>query len=304
VGDGGAVDFNGDGKPDLLGGSGSGTTQVTIVPGNGDGTFQTPVPVFTVSGVNADAEADLTGDGEADIMFGYDNGTIGVRLNTTPSAPRITSGDATTFVTGAASPFTITATGFPAAVLTESGALPAGITFVDKGNGTAKLRGTPSATAGGIYVLTIKAKNGVTPNAKQTFTLIVDQAPAITSANTTTFTIGSLGKFTITTSGFPISAITENGTLPTGVKFVDNGDGTAKLRGTPEASTAGSYPITIKAKNGVTPNSKETFDLVVMSPVVGNSVSPAIGRTDTPADGAPAVCAILLSGAGDDTLVG
>jgi hypothetical protein len=175
------------------------------------------------------------------------------------------------------------------------------MTFVDKGNGTAKLRGTPSAPAGGIYILTIKAKNGVVPNAKQTFTLSVEQAPAITSANTTSFTIGSLGKFTITTTGFPAAAITESGTLPIGVNFV-NGNGTAKLRGTPGANTAGSYSITIKAKNGVLPNARESFDLIVIgSGPSGNPVQ-AISTSDSIADSVPTVDAILLGDAGNDTL--
>ena len=41
------------------------------------------------------------------------------------------------------------------------------------------------------------------PDATQSFTLTVDQAPAITSADNTTFTTGTLGTFTVTTTGFP-----------------------------------------------------------------------------------------------------
>ena len=42
----------------------------------------------------------------------------------------------------------------------------------------------------------------------------------------------------MTTTGFPISALTETGALPTGVTFVDNGDGTATLAGTPPRAPA------------------------------------------------------------------
>ena len=52
------------------------------------------------------------------------------------------------------------------------------------------------------------------PRAKQSFTLTVDQSPAITSDNTTAFTVGALGKFTVTTTGFPAAAIKEIGALP------------------------------------------------------------------------------------------
>ena len=56
------------------------------------------------------------------------------------------------------------------------------MTFVDNGDGTATLAGTPAAGTGGTYPLTITAANGVLPDATQSFTLTVDQAPAITSA--------------------------------------------------------------------------------------------------------------------------
>ena len=47
--------------------------------------------------------------------------------------------------------------------------------------------------------------------------------------------------------------MSETGALPDGVTFVDNGDGTATLAGTPAAGTGGTYPITITATNGVGP---------------------------------------------------
>ena len=145
----------------------------------------------------------------------------------------------------------MTTTGFPTPALSETGALPTGVTFVDNGDGTATLAGTPAAGTGGTYALTITAANGVTPDATQSFTLTVDQAPAITSADSTTFTTGTAGTFTVTTTGFPTPALTETGALPTGVTFVDNGDGTATLAGTPAAGTGGTYALTITAANGV-----------------------------------------------------
>ncbi len=131
------------------------------------------------------------------------------------------------------------------------------MTFVDNGNGTATLSGTPAAGTGGSYPITIKATNGIVPNGTQYFTLTVDQAPAITSANATTFTVGSAGSFSVTTTGIPNAALSEVGPLPSGVSFVDNGNGTATLSGTPAAGTGGSYPITITAYNGVSPNATQ-----------------------------------------------
>ena len=89
------------------------------------------------------------------------------------------------------------------------------------------------------------------------------QAPAITSANGTAFTIGTLGSFTVTTSGSPTPSISESGALPGGVGFVDNRNGTATLSGTPAADSVPSYPITITAANGVTPDATQSFTLTV-----------------------------------------
>ncbi len=87
------------------------------------------------------------------------------------------------------------------------------------------------------------------------------QAPAITSLDSTTFTVGTAGTFTVTTTGSPTPALTESGTLPSGVTFADNHDGTATLSGTP--TSAGIYPLTIAASNGVSPNATQSFTLTV-----------------------------------------
>ena len=66
------------------------------------------------------------------------------------------------------------------------------MTFKDNGDGTATLSGTPDAGTGGTYAHDHR-RNGVGPDATQTFTLTVNEAPAITSADDTTFTIGPGG---------------------------------------------------------------------------------------------------------------
>jgi len=191
-------------------------------------------------------------------------GTGDLTVSQAPSqAPAITSADSTTFTVGTARTFTVTTTGSPTSALTETGALPSGVTFVDNGNGTATLAGTPAAGTGATYALSVTAANGVTPNATQSFTLTVDQAPAITSAAAKSFAISTASTFTVTTTGFPTSALTETGALPSGVTFVGNSNGTATLAGTPAAGTAGTYPLTITAANGVTPDGTQSFTLTV-----------------------------------------
>ncbi len=53
----------------------------------------------------------------------------------------------------------VRAIGYPAPALTESGPLPAGLSFTDKGNGTAAITGTPANGSSGRYRITITATN-------------------------------------------------------------------------------------------------------------------------------------------------
>jgi CSLREA domain-containing protein len=94
-------------------------------------------------------------------------------------------------------------------------------------------------------------------------------SPSITSASSTTFVTGTAGSFSVTTTGSPTPSITRTGTLPSGVTFTDNGNGTGTLAGTPAAGSAGTYPITFTAANGVPPNATQNFTLTVGSPPPG-----------------------------------
>jgi hypothetical protein len=67
---------------------------------------------------------------------------------------------------------TITAIGYPAPALTESGSLPAGVTFTDYGNGTAAISGTPSPGSQARYRIAMTATNTF-GTASQAFTLKV-----------------------------------------------------------------------------------------------------------------------------------
>ncbi len=189
-------------------------------------------------------------------------------------ASSITSGANTTFTVGSAGTFTVTTSGNPTATLSETGGLPSGVTFTDNGNGTASLAGTPASGTGGTYPITIGASNGVGSPASQSFTLTVNQAPAITSGSSTTFIAGSTGNFVVRSTGFPVPTLSESGALPNGVTFVNNGNGTATLAGTPGPSTGGTYPITTKATNGVGNPATQSFILTV-------DQAPAITSSDT-----------------------
>ena len=193
----------------------------------------------------------------------------------TIGAPTITSAASATFTAGSAGSFTVTSTGNPMAALSETGALPDGVTFLDDGDGTATLSGT--ATGSGSFPITITADNGDGSPADQSFALTVNPAPvapAITSPASTTFTAGSAGSFTMTSTGNPTPALSAIGTLPSGVTFVDNGDGTGTLAGTPAAGSGGTYIVILGATNGTGSPASETFTLTVdASPIFTSATS-------------------------------
>ncbi len=176
-------------------------------------------------------------------------------------APTITSAATASSNVGAAFSFIVGTTGEPAPALSESGALPAGITFIDNGNGTATIAGTSTTGSGGSYPIVITATNGG-GTTTQDFTLTNEEAPTITSAATATFTTTLPGTYTVTTTGFPAPAITESGALPEGMTFTDNGNGTATLTGVPAATAAGPYPIAVTATNAAD-DSSSTLNLAV-----------------------------------------
>jgi hypothetical protein len=73
------------------------------------------------------------------------------------------------------------------------------------------------------------------------------QGPVFTSGAAATASFGLAFIFTVTATGDPTPKITRTGHLPTGVRFADNGDGTATISGTPTAG--GIFPLTLAASN-------------------------------------------------------
>ena len=181
----------------------------------------------------------------------------------TPQAPQFTSADHASFQIGVAGSFTVTTTGFPTPTITASPAPPppAGVTFTDNGDGTATFSGTPAPGTAGAYQFTLTATNTL-GSATQTFTLSVNEPPAITSANATTFKVGEAGTFTVTATGYPPPSFSVSGTLPAGVTFNTS---TGVLSGTPQVGSAGSYSIIFTASNGVGSNATQSFTLTVLA---------------------------------------
>jgi len=116
---------------------------------------------------------------------------------------------------------------------------------------------------------------GASSASSNTDSIAIDVPPAITSGSSATFTVGTAGSFTVTSTGTPTSSLSESGSLPIGVTFTDNGNGTATLSGIPASGSGGSYPITITASNGVSPNGNQNFTLTVNQPPAITSGSSA-----------------------------
>jgi hypothetical protein len=125
----------------------------------------------------------------------------------------------------------------------------------ESGGGAIQLQGML-----GTAITGINAAMNVTAAAKTSFT-----SPA-----SGTFTVGLPHSVKIVTAGYPTAALTEAGTLPQGLTFQDNGDGTATISGTPAAATTGQYKVTISADAG----SGNTASQVFVITVLGQSATP------------------------------
>jgi hypothetical protein len=174
-------------------------------------------------------------------------------------APAITSGNSAAFQVGTAGSFSLTATGYTSPAFTYAGTLPAGLSITDQTPGGWEITGTPAIGAGGVYPLTILAYNSVSPEAQQTFTLTVKEAPSFKSAAHATFVAGKSGRFQVSANGYPAPTYTEVGALPSGLSLSAGG----LLAGMPAAGSGGVYPITVTAANGLSPSADQSFKLTI-----------------------------------------
>ena len=230
--------------------------------------------------------------------------------------------------------------GYPVAfVLTPTGGTPGSpvVRYETTGPGGVGSLGPISHLPGGTYSVraffgpaapvTLPEDPILEGSASTSFGVLAHEAPAIQSASSTIFTVGTPGNFTVTTTGLPVNTI-GNGftgctsTLPGTLNFTDHGDNTARLTGTP--TSAGIFTVCIKASNGVGTAATQTFTLTVARQATATAISsnidpvnpktavtytatvvpaPGSGTVTFHADGAsiPSCTALALSPAGRAT---
>jgi len=123
------------------------TLSINSYSGPAEGTLNNAVPVDLSGGFASFPGISLSAVGTYTLKAtdAPDGKTaISGPITISQQAPIITSANGATFAIGSQGSFTVTATGAPTPALSESGALPGGVTFVDNGNGTATIHGNPT----------------------------------------------------------------------------------------------------------------------------------------------------------------
>jgi hypothetical protein len=217
------------------------------------------VPVSAPAGSTLGASAFGTHIGLSDSDWVTVQPGATVTIDTSATDPAVCSASSATAQVGQALSFTVTGCGSNAPAL-AAGALPAGLTFAAHGDGTATLAGTPAPGTAVDHAITLTASDAA-GSSTQAFTLHVHEATAFTSPSTASATPGIPFSFTVTTTGTPVASLSQDGTLPLGLTFTDNGDGTATVTGTP--TQHGDFPLTLSAHNGTGSDATQALDLKV-----------------------------------------
>ncbi|NNE47781.1 MAG: tandem-95 repeat protein, partial [Rhodothermales bacterium] len=131
---------------------------------------------------------------------------------------------------------------------------PTWLTLTDNGNGTATLSGTPGNDEVGVHAVTLTVSDG-TLSDQQSFTVTVsnvNEAPAFTSSPVTVATEDAPYTYAVTASDpdAGTTLVLTAPTLPAWLMFIDNGNGTASLTGTPTNDDVGANAVVLRVSDG------------------------------------------------------
>lgn len=168
-------------------------------------------------------------------------------------APTITSAPPPTAYTRRTYRYTVTASGTPTPTFAAT-SLPAGITLNAT---TGILSGTP--TAAGTYPTTLTARNATAPDATLAcgMTVEVGVAPTIATAALPAAARGVAYEFVVEATGNPAPTFTASG-LPSGLSIAS---ATGRISGT--TTRVGTFNVTLRVANSVSPNGSRVLPLVV-----------------------------------------
>lgn len=224
---------------------------------------------------------------------------------TVNQAPALAGPSAANFTVGTSSDSgEYVGTGFPVPTLSATG-LPSGLSLVGTGAGEAKISGSAANGTGGVYPgVVVKAANGVGSDATQNVTVTVNEAPELVGPTEARWVTGTANSIGFSSDGFPQAVLTYAGTLPAGLSFVDNGNGSATISGTAPANAVGSYTITVTASNGQSPDATKSVLIEVVPPLSISTTSlpnaaykTAYSAQVTASGGQPAYSFEIVSGA-------
>ncbi|MFT4107062.1 MAG: hypothetical protein QM657_15005 [Lacrimispora sp.] len=146
------------------------------------------------------------------------------------------------------------------------GSLPGGLVLSESGI----ISGKP--TAEGTFNFTVKAENGVAPDATKAFSIVIaaeppkGNAPAITTTSLPGGQVGTVYNRDLKATGTGTLKWTiADGSLPSGLALTANGI----ISGTPAAK--GTFTFTVKAENGIAPDAIKALSIVISAaPINGD----------------------------------
>ncbi len=226
------------------------------------GIWEAGIVCANTSGVPVDNwNTEVTFAAKASDTNGFNWSAVPGPSGSAPAA--ITSAASATFTEGASNTFTPTATGTPTPVITETGSLPAGVTFSG-----GVLSGTPTVT--GTFPITFTATNGIESPATQSFTLTVNAAAGLhittTSLPTVHLNVAYSAALTVTGATTAVKWTT-NVKLPKGLKLNKTTGAISGKASTKDAT--GSFPITFTVTDKAKPTkhtASATLTLTVVTP--------------------------------------
>jgi ketosteroid isomerase-like protein len=171
------------------------------------------------------------------------------------TAPVIISSAVTSASTGQLYSYDVNATGYPTPTYSLS-ASPSGMTI---NSTTGLINWTPGST--GNFGVTVRAANGISPDATQSFTINVqasqNSAPNINSVAVISGFVGQLYSYDVNASGNPSPTYSLTAS-PQGMSINST---TGLISWTPAA--VGNFAVTVKAANGISPDASQSFTINV-----------------------------------------